>query len=311
MIRLGGLAFEVVPADALSPAERRSLARLPPDEPRRATGPAVAPGVSQSASPGPASGVEDAASGAASFVLELRDGPLTPGEDTLALDDAPAAVDWARHRVTVRHRRLEAELDPAAGTGWLRRDPSVGWPLEVTLRTALAARLPLEGGLPLHAAGLVVEGRGLVFFGPSGAGKSTLAAASPHPVLSDEMVAIVPRRPDGYELTGTGFWGTFDGSEAGADGFPLACVVELGRGPRARLDPIDSRTALRRLVAATLVPPGPPLWSAALGAIGRLVSEVPTFCLAWSPEEPWAAIERALRDGGALGPLGRAPAHAR
>jgi hypothetical protein len=39
---------------------------------------------------------------------------------------------------------------------------------------------------------VVVDGRGVAFFGPSGAGKSTIAGTSPYPVLSDEMVAIVP-----------------------------------------------------------------------------------------------------------------------
>lgn len=283
MIRLGGLAFDIVPAVALSPAESLALSRLLRGGPRLPETSRRAP-----------------------FVLTLRGGvgasvETAPGDaGPSSDDDAPAAVDWRDGRVTVRHRRLAAELDPAAGTGWLRRDASVGWPLEVTLRAALAARLPLEGGLPLHAAGLVVEGRGTAFFGPSGAGKSTLAAASPHPTLSDEMVVVTPAGPRGFLLGGAGFWGTLESGGGPSVLVPLTALVELGRGPALRVEPLDPTTALRRLVASTLVPPGPPLWSAALAATGRLVREVPVFRLAWSPVQPWEEVEGALRRAGAL-----------
>jgi hypothetical protein len=292
MIRLGGLAFEVVPAEALSPAESHALSRLAGSGGRLPGN--AAGGCARDASPRPP------------FVLELRGGlgasaEAAPGNvPPSSDDDAPAAVDWRDGRVTVRHRRLAAELDPGAGTGWLCRDASVGWPLEVTLRAALAARLPLEGGLPLHAAGLVVEGQGTAFFGPSGAGKSTLAAASPHPAVSDEMVAIAPAGRRGFLLGGAGFWGTFDGGERPPVLVPLAALVELDRGPALCVEPLDPTKALRRLVASTLVPPGPRLWSAALAVTGRLVREVPVFRLAWSPVQPWAEVEHALRRAGAL-----------
>ena len=301
MIRLGGLPFEVVPGHGLSPAERRSLSRLPADDRGR-------PGARPAAA-GSSSGPAPDTGSPAPFVLELLEGfVVAPGAAPGPVpggagdDDAPAAVDWERGRVTIRHRRLVAELDPAARAGWLRRDRTVGWPLEVTLRTALAARLPLEGGIPLHAAGLVMGGRGVAFFGPSGAGKSTLAAASPHPVVSDEMVAIAPAGPGGYVLGGTGFWGTFDGGETPCLAVPLGALVELDRGPAVRVDSLDPTTALRRLVASALVPPGPPLWSAALATLGRLARRVPVLRLAWTPDEPWGAIEDALRRAGALGP---------
>jgi hypothetical protein len=296
MIRLGGLSFEVVPAEALSPAESRALSRL-------AGGGARLPDDAASAR-------APDASHRTPFVLELRGdlgasveaarGTAGPSSD----DDAPAAVDWRNGRVTVRHRRLAAELEPAAGTGWLRRDASVGWPLEVTLRAALAARLPLEGGLPLHAAGLVVEGWGTAFFGPSGAGKSTLAAASPHPAVSDEMVAIAPAGGRGFLLGGAGFWGTLEGGDRPSVLVPLAALVELDRGPALRVEPLDPTKALRRLVASTLVPPGPPLWSAALAATARLVREVPVFRLAWSALQPWEEVEEALRRAEAIGTSG-------
>jgi hypothetical protein len=277
---LAGLPFEVQPEGFLSTAERHALSGL-----GRVAGEPLA----------------EPADAWRPFVLDL-DGEESRASDA-ALDEAPATVGWVRDRVTVSHRRLDADLDPFAGRGRLSRDPALGWPLEVTLRVALAARLPLEGGLPLHAAGLVLRGQGVAFFGPSGAGKSTLVAVSPHPVLSDEMVAIVPAgsgtaaRGGPFVLAGTGFWGTHGATVTPAGPFPLAALVELGRGPRLRIERLDPQTAVRRLIAAVLVPPGPPLWSAALGVIGRLVGVVPMLRLAWSPtESPWDELERAIHD---------------
>jgi hypothetical protein len=275
MIVLGGLSFEVAPWELLSTAERRAIASL-----TSRTGDAL-----------PAAGRDRP------FTLEIEEGPppAWPGTDL-----APASVEWDVDRVRVRHRRLDAVLDPASHRGRLRRDASVGWPLEVTLRTALAARLPLAGGLPLHAAGLVVEGHGVAFFGPSGAGKSTLAATSPHAVLSDEMVTLVPlgetdARPRSYGLSGTGFWGAIGQRPAPAGSHPLSALVELAHGPHIGIDHLDARTATRRLIASVLVPPGPPLWSAVLSVIGDVVRSVPVLRLAWNPDElPWAALARAL-----------------
>jgi hypothetical protein len=281
MVALGGLLFEVVPQARCSGAERAALARLPPGRSP------LAPPVETSSTP---------------FVVELLEEVVVPTRDPggswRVIDEAPAAVSWEGNRVMLRHRRLEASIDPFARRGWLRRDTSVGWPLEVTLRTALAARLPLEGGLPLHAAGLVMKnGHGVAFFGGSGAGKSTLAAASPHAVLSDEMVALVPLDPRGYALTGTSTWGT-NGPGENPDGeFPLAGVCALAKGPGVSVDRLDPRTALLGLVAAALVPPGPPLWSAALGVIGRVAQEHPTLRLTWDAKaSPWTVLEEILSD---------------
>lgn len=275
MIVLGGLAFEAEPTERLSAAECEVLDRLSI--------------VSGSEAPG---------RGDPPFVLKLEEGPGLgpPSEDDLGA----ATIDWDGTRVRIRHRRLDATLDPFAGRGRLRRDASLGWPLEVTLRTALAARLPLQGGLPLHAAGVVVDGLGVAFFGPSGAGKSTIAGTSPHPVLSDEMVAIVPApvvsgRPGSYGVAGTGFWGTLGQRAAPAGLFPLAALFELDRGPGTRTERLDSREATRRLIASVLVPPAPPLWAAALSSIGHIARGVPVMRLAWNPAEPpWPAIEAAL-----------------
>jgi hypothetical protein len=255
VVRLGGLVFAVEPEDRLFEAERHSLVRLPP------------------------------AGGGPAFRLVLEEAPpWTSPDASLFPDRGPAIADWQEDRVRLSHGTFVAELDAKAARGRLFRGVREAYPLEMTLRTALACRLPLVGGLPLHAAGLVLDGEAVAFFGASGAGKSTLAGLSPFPVLSDELVAVTPDRP--FALEATGFWGTMGQGEAPAGTFPLRALVELARGDRFALAPLAPGAALRRLVGVTLVPPGPPLWTAALGVLGELASRVACYRMTWSKEEP-------------------------
>jgi hypothetical protein len=186
-----------------------------------------------------------------------------------------------------------AELDPVGLTGRLfRRSPRRGG-LEITLRTALCSRLPFDGGLPLHAAGVVAEGRGLVFFGPSGAGKSTLAALSPHPVLSDELVAVIAARP--FALTASGFWGSRDEGRCRGGAWPLAALVHLAKGPRLSLERLGWRHALARLVEVVMVPPAPFVWAPALKVLGKMLQDIPVYRLTWAPDHsPWTEIRERL-----------------
>jgi len=199
--------------------------------------------------------------------------------------------------VRASHRAFVAELDPFGCRGSLFRDGTWAFPLEITLRTAMACRLPLAGGIPLHSAGLVLDGSGVAFFGASGAGKSTLSGMSPHPVLSDEVVAIVHAGTarSAFALVTTGFWGTLGWANAPRGLYPLRALIELDKGPSFRLDPLAPREAVRRLISSCLLPPAPPLWSHALTAIGRMARAVPVYRMAWSPAEPpWESLRAAI-----------------
>jgi hypothetical protein len=265
MLHLAGVPFIVEPEHRLDPKDREVLARLSAGSPQP-TGPIAAP-----------------------FSLELVDAPPWPGLDLAAqVDGNPAAVEASAGRVRVIHHRFAAELDPAQRRGRLYRADGSGVGLEVALRVALCALLPGEGGLPLHAAGVVAQGRGLAFFGPSGAGKSTLAAACPWSILSDELIAV---RLSPAQLLATGFWGTFESAAPRATSAPLAALVELGRGPRFTLEPLSSSAALRRLFGVIVIPAETTLWQEALDVAGRLVRAVPAYRLTWNPAEPpWSEI---------------------
>jgi len=264
MFRAGGVAFAVGPEQALTEEEREALARL--DAP-----------------------VDDEA---ALFVIELvPDPPWTSADQALFPRWEPAVQRWSEGRLLSSHRSFTAEIDPVGARARLFRRETRAYPLETVIRTAMMARLPLEGGLPLHAAGIVVEGRGVAFFGPSGAGKTTLAATSPHPVLSDELVAVAAGGP--FALVRSGFWGEGRGVARGPA--PLAALVALDKGPLTSLERLSRHDAVRRIVGSVTVPLVPALWSRALGVLAALVEAVPVYRLEWTPSDPpWPAIGRSL-----------------
>jgi len=92
--------------------------------------------------------------------------------------------------------------DIASVTAWVLGQPAGGttqmeWePLHIInpiVEVCLLTRLARDGGLLLHAAGLLTEQYGFAFTGPSGAGKSTVSAlyaARGARVLSDELIIL-------------------------------------------------------------------------------------------------------------------------
>ena len=264
--RAGGVRFSVGPEAALLPAEREAIGRLDADPGESAQEPVR---------------------------IELADAPPWQSEDAALYPQwEPAVQRWVGERLLCSHRSFTAEIDPFAGRALLFRREERAYPLEAVIRTAMMARLPLLGGLPFHAAGVVVQGRGVVFFGPSGAGKTTVASTSPHPVLSDELVAVNAASP--FDLVRSGFWG--EGRESGPCGpAPLGLLVDLAKGPAFRLTRLRPAEAAGRVLASAPVPLAPPLWSRALAVTAELVRRVPVFRMEWTPAEPpWERLAEVL-----------------
>ena len=262
----GGVRFSVGPEPALLTAEREAIARLDPDQADEAQAPVS--------------------------VELVEDPPWTSDDLALFPQWEPAVQRWSEGRLLCSHRSFTAEIDPFSGRVRLHRREERAYPLETVIRTTMMARLPLLGGLPLHAAGVVVEGRGVAFFGPSGAGKTTVASTSPFPVLSDELVAVTPGRP--FDLVRSGFWG--EGPASGRTvPAPLALLVDLAKGPVLRLTRLRPAEAAGRVLASVPVPLAPPLWSRAVAVAAALVREVPVYRMEWAPAEPpWERLAGAL-----------------
>ena len=263
----GGLRFSAGPDDALLPSEREALSRLDPD-----------PGDPQ-----------------APFHIELVGvAPWTSDDPALFPQWEPAVQRWSGERLLASHRSFVAEIEPFASRARLFRREERAYPLETVIRTAMMARLPLAGGLPLHAAGVVMSGRGVAFFGPSGAGKTTLAATSPVPALSDELVAIAPGRP--FSLTRSGFWGEGRPRQSPAPA-PLALLVDLAKGEAFHAERLRPAQAAGRVLASVPVPHAPLLWQHALAVVAELVGRVPVVRMEWSPAAPpWVPLASLLAE---------------
>jgi hypothetical protein len=263
IFRLAGFDFEISPADKLTSSDREAIQQL---------------------SGGPLFGVERVLGGPPWKVC-LEEGGLR--SDVVAGE--PAAVTVEGHLILATHRNFRATVDPDLGRVVLSRHASFVGALSVTLRVALACRLPLAGGVPLHSAGICIDGKGIVFFGPSGAGKSTIAGLSPYPVFSDEFVILAGRDP--FEIGSSGFWGTLEGGMAPRGFVPLSALVGLQKAEKYSLTRLLPREALLRLMEVVTIPASPPLWRGAMPILRSLIESVPVFRMAWNPSNlPWKEL---------------------
>lgn len=135
----------------------------------------------------------------------------------------------------------------------------------------------------LHAAGVIVNGQGLLFVGHSSAGKSTTtmllkeAAAAGRcrsEILCDDRM-IVRRWNDGWRVHGT--WSHGDVSDVSASSAPLRAVLFIQQDTRDALAPLDDRWEVRRRLFATLVRPlvTAAWWEKELTILERLMHECP------------------------------------
>jgi hypothetical protein len=201
---------------------------------------------------------------------------------------APAQILWDGSRIVIRHPRFGASIWLDSRAAVMRRSPGDLFPLRITLRVLLAAVLPSQGALPLHAAGVVLGEGGVVCFGASGAGKTTISTAATTPVLSDELTVAWISDPS---MSATGLLE----NDVVRPAAPLSALIALDRGPDFELQPLGWSEALRSLLHVAMVPSVPALWNQVLTMVSELAQAVPTYRLAWSPEVPvWRHIADAL-----------------
>ncbi len=185
-----------------------------------------------------------------------------------------AHSDMKDHHVAVM-------LSLTQGTGQFYRagpDPfSFGHPLD---RYIFARLLAERGRVMLHAAGVILQGKGVLLGGVSGAGKTTLAGRMQqqgHPVLSDERV-VVGMDADQALLWGTPWSG--DGGQARPGPAPLGTLIFLERGTQNSLDPLSPAMAAGRLLSLSTLPYWhPEALQQAVDGVKRVVLETPAFIL--------------------------------
>lgn len=120
------------------------------------------------------------------------------------------------------------------------------------LHATIAWRIVDRGGLLLHAASAVLDGRGFVLVGAEGAGKSTWArgmAASGAIALGDDIALVLPSA-SGFELCGSPLRAReFDGGSPGR--WPLAAILLPRHAAEPSLSPV-SNLEIHATLAANL-----------------------------------------------------------
>ena len=162
-------------------------------------------------------------------------------------------------------------------------DPYFGPTIELLLMHYLAQ----ERGVILHACGIVIEDKGILFLGESGAGKSTLARMwhqkNGVDILSDDRV-IVRKQAGEFKVYGTPWHG-----EA-AFGSPREARLEriflLSHGQKNLVKDMNGLNPVSHLLTCSF----PPLWDFqgmefVLEFFSQLATEVPCQELSFTPEK--------------------------
>jgi hypothetical protein len=151
-------------------------------------------------------------------------------------------ADWILERGD-----FQARWDPRTGRGRVRQN-SNPYSLDSVLRIVHSLVLAERGGLLLHAASAICDGRAYLFSGVSGAGKTTMTRLAPADItlLTDEISYLRPAAA-GYAAFGTPFAGELarSGENCSAS---VAALFFLEKGPENRIDELASAEALRRLM---------------------------------------------------------------
>jgi hypothetical protein len=166
--------------------------------------------------------------------------------------------------------------------------------LENFLRILLAHQVQRVGGMLLHSAGLVVDGRVLLFVGASNAGKTTLARkalAGGAGVLSDDVNLVLPAA-GGYAVHAVPLSGELRRRCTSRPGsLALAGLLLLEQGRQLNAVPVGAAAAVSGLFAQS------PFANAdehetegLLNALARLVAHTPVARLTVALDDPFHSI---------------------
>lgn len=135
-------------------------------------------------------------------------------------------------------------------------------------------------GCYIHASGVVLNGKGILFVGHSDAGKSTMVTILKEQakILCDDRI-IVRRWPKGFKIHGT--WSHGDVPDVSADAAPLKAILFLRQDRENRLIPIDHKQEIiKRLLACLIKPLGTAdWWEKMLALVSTMAHEVPCYTL--------------------------------
>lgn len=149
-----------------------------------------------------------------------------------------------------------------------------------TDQVLLARLLAEREGCYIHASGVVLDGKGLLFVGHSNAGKSTIAMMLKNQatVLCDDRM-IVRKWPDGFKIHGT--WSHGDMPDVSSDSVPLKAVLFLKQDRENRFIPMDHTQDIIKILLACLIKPlvTADWWEKMLALMNTIAHEIPCYTL--------------------------------
>ena len=187
--------------------------------------------------------------------------------------------------ITFEHNLFRVEADGLSGwvdlplnrAAFTMRSATPVAEVEYLLRVLLAIVAQRDGGMLLHAAGLVLERKAVLFFGASGSGKSTVVSLSRRAaVLSDDLVVVrppaEPQQDSRWLAHPTPFWnGDVKRSYSDLTPAPVSAAYRLVQDRDVYLEPISRGKAVAELAASCPVVNGIP------GILGRVMQTCSDF----------------------------------
>src|SRR5262245_10203186 len=167
--------------------------------------------------------------------------------------------------------------------------------LENFLRPLTASYILARGGLLLHAAGVVRDGRAYVFFGPSGSGKTTVTELSARDlVLSDDLTLVVPV-DSGFAAAGIPFGMAHHHVPDSSGWFPIAALARLVQAADVRRERLTGGRALAEIASCLpFVNHEGGEAARALEVAGRLLNAVPAWRLSFRKEDSfWEVLQES------------------
>jgi hypothetical protein len=159
----------------------------------------------------------------------------------------------------------------------------------------LARVLAKRQGFFLHAAGMKINGQGLLFAGHSEAGKSTTVTLlkDEGEILCDDRM-IIRRWPAGFRVHGT--WSHGDVPNVSAAEAPLRAILFLEKAKTNRLIPIEDPPEILKRILPLLIKPlvTADWWEKTLAVVEKLIGEVPAYRLQFDKSGKIKEIIREL-----------------
>ena len=207
-------------------------------------------------------------------------------------DEEDLSVRFEDGQWVLERGDFRAELDPALRRGRIRQSANP-YAIDAAFRILHSLLLARQGGLLLHAASGVRNGRAFLFAGVSGAGKTTISRLAPSDaILLTDEISYLRRDGEGYAAYGTPFAGELakPGENVRA---PLAALYLLAKGAENRIESVGEADAVRAVLESVLFfAHDSELVGRVFDSVCELVRRVPVKRLTFVPDaRVWELIQ--------------------